>query len=89
MAHVGGRYADITFAHDEDLETAVEVHSDWGTFEWIVWDALEKGYRVGIVGNSDGHKGRPGRLLSRRQLLWQPGRTDLLPRATSRPRRDF
>ncbi|MBU2582061.1 MAG: DUF3604 domain-containing protein [Alphaproteobacteria bacterium] len=60
MAHVGGRYADITFAHDNDLETAVEVHSDWGTFEWIVWDALEKGYRVGIVGNSDGHKGRPG-----------------------------
>lgn len=60
MAHVGGRYADITFAHDEDLETAVEVHSDWGTFEWIVWDAFEKGFRVGIVGNSDGHKGRPG-----------------------------
>ncbi len=60
MAHVGGRYADVTFAHDDQLETAVEVHSDWGTFEWIVWDALEKGYRVGIVGNSDGHKGRPG-----------------------------
>ncbi|MBU1210696.1 MAG: DUF3604 domain-containing protein [Alphaproteobacteria bacterium] len=60
MAHVGGRYADVTFAHDEELETAVEVHSDWGTFEWIVWDALEKGFRVGIVGNSDGHKGRPG-----------------------------
>lgn len=60
MAHVGGRYADITFAHDEELESAVEVHSDWGTFEWIIWDALDKGYRVGIVGNSDGHKGRPG-----------------------------
>ena len=60
MAHVGGRYADITYAHDDVLETAVEVHSDWGTFEWIVKDALEKGFRVGIVGNSDGHKGRPG-----------------------------
>ncbi|MGI9477028.1 MAG: DUF3604 domain-containing protein [Hyphomicrobiaceae bacterium] len=59
-AHVGGRYADITFAHDNALETAVEVHSAWGTFEWIVWDAFEKGFRVGIVGNSDGHKGRPG-----------------------------
>lgn len=59
-AHVGGRYADITFAHDHALETAVEVHSAWGTFEWIVWDAFDKGYRVGIVGNSDGHKGRPG-----------------------------
>lgn len=60
VAHVGGRYADITFAHDGRLETAVEVHSAWGTFDWIVSDAFEKGYRVGIVANSDGHKGRPG-----------------------------
>ncbi|MEZ5842974.1 MAG: DUF3604 domain-containing protein [Hyphomicrobiaceae bacterium] len=60
MAHVGGRYADILYAHDPVLETAVEVHSAWGTFEWIVADAFEKGYRVGIVANSDGHKGRPG-----------------------------
>ena len=50
----------ITFAHDETLETAVEVHSAWGTFEWVVRDAFEKNFRVGIVGNSDGHKGRPG-----------------------------
>ncbi len=60
MAHVGGRYADITFAHDPNLETAVEVHSAWGTFEWIVHDAFKNNYRVGIVANSDGHKGRPG-----------------------------
>jgi hypothetical protein len=32
----------------------------WGTFEWILRDAFEKNYRVGIVANSDGHKGRPG-----------------------------
>jgi hypothetical protein len=60
MAHVGGRYADIRLAHDPALETAVEVHSAWGTFEWLLHDAFEKGYRVGIVANSDGHKGRPG-----------------------------
>ena len=59
MAHVGGRYADIKLAHDP-METAVEVHSAWGTFEWILRDAFEKDYRVGIVANSDGHKGRPG-----------------------------
>lgn len=59
-AHVGGRYADIVQAHDPALETAVEVHSSWGTFEWIVEDAFRQGYRVGIVANSDGHKGRPG-----------------------------
>jgi len=60
LAHVGGRYADVKFAHDVELETSVEVHSAWGTFEWILRDALEMGYRVGIMANSDGHKGRPG-----------------------------
>lgn len=60
VAHVGGRYADLAFAHSIELETAVEVHSAWGTFEWLVRDALEGGFRVGIVANSDGHKGRPG-----------------------------
>jgi len=59
-AHVGGRYADIAYAHDGALETAVELHSAWGTFEWILHDAFAKGYRVGVVCNSDGHKGRPG-----------------------------
>src|SRR5690606_36205526 len=50
----------ITYAHDGRLETAVEVHSDWGMFEWILRDAFAKNYRVGVVCNSDGHKGRPG-----------------------------
>jgi hypothetical protein len=60
FAHIGGRYADIKIAHDGRIERAVEVHSAWGTFEWLANDAFEQGYRVGIVSNSDGHKGRPG-----------------------------
>mgnify|MGYP003313993739 CR=1 FL=1 len=59
-AHCGGRYADIKYAHDGRFEKSIEIHSSWGTFEWILTDAFEEGYRVGIVGNSDGHKGRPG-----------------------------
>ncbi len=59
-AHVGGRPADISRAEDARLRTAVEVHSDWGTFEWILLDAFDLGYRVGVVCNSDGHKGAPG-----------------------------
>jgi Protein of unknown function (DUF3604) len=59
-AHCGGRYADVSYAHDADKEPSVEVHSCWGTFEWIVRDALQAGYRIGIVGGSDDHKGRPG-----------------------------
>lgn len=60
IAHVGGRYADIKYAHDGRFERAVEVHSTWGTFEWILHDAFDKGYRVGVVCHSDDHKGRPG-----------------------------
>lgn len=59
-AHVGGRYANIHFDHDPVLETSVEVHSAWGTFEWVLEDGFPLGRRVGVVCNSDGHKGRPG-----------------------------
>ncbi len=61
MAHVGGRYADITGrGHDRLLQRQIEIHSDWGTFEWLAEDAFRSGCRVGIVANSDGHKGRQG-----------------------------
>ncbi|MDE0111234.1 MAG: DUF3604 domain-containing protein [Albidovulum sp.] len=59
-AHVGGRYSDIEIGHDIQIERALEVHSAWGTFEWLIGDAFRNGFRIGIVGNSDGHKGRPG-----------------------------
>ena len=59
VPHVGGRYADLSY-HNRNLEPVVEVHSAWGTFEWMLADAFERRYRIGIVANSDGHKGRPG-----------------------------
>lgn len=60
FAHIGGRYADISIGHDARIERSIEIHSDWGTFEWLLEDALNEGYRVGILANSDGHKGRQG-----------------------------
>ena len=59
-SHVGGRYADIRAFFDQDLGPLIELVSCWGVFEWMLWDAFDKGYIVGIVCNSDGHKGRPG-----------------------------
>jgi hypothetical protein len=59
-AHVGGRYANVAFAHDPAIETAMEIHSAWGTFEWLMADCFSLGFRVGVVCNSDDHKGRPG-----------------------------
>ncbi len=60
IAHVGGRYADLKYAHDGRIERTVEVHSSWGTFEWLLHDAFANGFRVGVVCHSDDHKGRPG-----------------------------
>jgi hypothetical protein len=60
IPHIGGRYADIVGFHDAALEPLVEIYSDWGRFEWLLQDALRSGYKVGVVANSDGHKGRPG-----------------------------
>ena len=36
------------------------MHSDRGTFDWLLEDAFLVGGRVGIAANSDGHKGRQG-----------------------------
>ena len=60
IAHVGGRYANLKYAHDGRFERAVEIHSTWGTFEWLLHDAFELGFRIGVVCHSDDHKGRPG-----------------------------
>ena len=60
FAHVGGRPANIAQCDGGHMRTAVEIHSDWGTFEWIMADNFKLGYRHGVVANSDGHKGRPG-----------------------------
>ena len=60
IPHIGGRYADIVGFHDPALEPVVEIYSDWGRFEWLLEDAFKQGYKVGVVANSDGHKGRPG-----------------------------
>ena len=57
--HVGGNHADLSF-HDPSIEPAIEIASTHGTFEWFLRDSLERGYRMGVVGGSDGYTGRPG-----------------------------
>jgi hypothetical protein len=60
FAHAGGRYADLYVAKQYPSNIAIEIHSAWGTFPWLLLDAFELGLQVGIVANSDDHKGRPG-----------------------------
>ncbi|MFQ5961291.1 MAG: DUF3604 domain-containing protein [Candidatus Methylomirabilales bacterium] len=59
VPHIGGRRASLAW-HHPGLEPVLEIHSAWGTFEWFYDEALERGYRLGIVAGSDDHKGRPG-----------------------------
>ncbi|NKB66135.1 MAG: DUF3604 domain-containing protein [Candidatus Latescibacteria bacterium] len=59
-SHVGGRWADVKAYFDPGAHNLVEVVSGWGVFEWMLFDALDCGHVVGVMCNSDGHKGRPG-----------------------------
>jgi len=59
-AHVGGRWADVKAYFDPQAHNLVEIVSCWGVFEWMLFDALAGGHVVGVMCNSDGHKGRPG-----------------------------
>ena len=59
VAHVGGRHANLDF-WDPKFCSLIEVHSNHGTFEWLVEEALRRGYLFGVVGGSDDHSGRPG-----------------------------
>lgn len=59
-AHVGGRWADVKTFFDPGAHNLVELVSCWGVFEWMLLDALDAGHTVGVMCNSDGHKGRPG-----------------------------
>ncbi len=59
IPHVGGRPANLDF-HDPAVEPLIEVCSAWGRFTWMIEEALRRGYRVGFVGGSDDHSGRPG-----------------------------
>jgi hypothetical protein len=68
VPHVGGRSADLRL-HDPALEPLIEIYSSHGEFEWLLADALERGYRVGVSCGSDEHKGRPGASYAGRGIF--------------------
>jgi len=57
--HVGGRTANLKW-HDATLDRLLEVHSTHATSEWFLLEALERGYRMGVIAGSDSVDGRPG-----------------------------
>jgi hypothetical protein len=58
-AHVGGRHANMDY-WDPRFCGLIEVYSCHGAFDWLVMEALQRGYVFGVVAGSDDHTGRPG-----------------------------
>lgn len=59
IPHVGGRRCNLAWHHPK-LERLVEIGSAWGQFEWLLRDAVQRGWKLGVSANSDEHRGRCG-----------------------------
>lgn len=59
IPHVGGRRCNLAWHHPR-LERLLEIGSAWGLFEWLLRDALARGWKMGVCANSDEHRGRCG-----------------------------
>ncbi len=59
IPHVGGRYANADF-YDPGLCPVLEIASVHGRFDWFAEEAIARGLRVGFIGATDDHSGRPG-----------------------------
>ncbi|MCL5025863.1 MAG: DUF3604 domain-containing protein [Chloroflexi bacterium] len=59
LPHIGGRRANLDY-YDPALIPVIEICSVHGRFEWFAREAIERGLKVGFIGNSDDHTGRTG-----------------------------
>ncbi|OBR15810.1 hypothetical protein CH63R_00990 [Colletotrichum higginsianum IMI 349063] len=59
IPHVGGRRCNLAWHHPQ-LERLLEIGSAWGLFEWLLRDAVTRGWELGVSANSDEHRGRCG-----------------------------
>jgi hypothetical protein len=83
VAHIGGRHANLDF-HDPKRVPLIEVHSHHGTFEWFLEEAMNRGLKVGFVGNSDDHTCRPGLTLSSDMFTTRGGYTGIYAKELTR-----
>jgi hypothetical protein len=59
IPHVGGRRCNLGWHHPK-LERLIEIGSTWGLFEWLLRDAMGRGWKMGVCANSDEHRGHCG-----------------------------
>ncbi|MBU2505550.1 MAG: hypothetical protein KJ799_02340 [Bacteroidetes bacterium] len=85
--------------HDPQVQTAVEIVSEHGAFEYMgnepimhrggmpgyfVQDGLSKGLKFGIIGSSDGHGLRWHHGVGSKEDPWQNGLTGILVKSSSK-----
>jgi hypothetical protein len=84
IPHIGGRRADVA-SQDATLEPVFEICSCHGVFEWRLQEALARGLKVGVVGASDDHTGRPGLAFpSTAEMAIQGGLSAVLAESRTR-----
>jgi hypothetical protein len=78
IPHWGGRHGNPAW-HDPVVQRAIEVFSEHRRSEDWATGFLTRGYRMGIMASSDGHKGNPGygHLWLKRPVDWNTQETGM------------
>ncbi|CAM1502567.1 Fc.00g073430.m01.CDS01 [Cosmosporella sp. VM-42] len=59
IPQVGGRQCNLAW-HHPPLERLLLIGSAWGLFQWLLRDAVKRGWKLEVCANSDEHRGRSG-----------------------------
>lgn len=59
IPHGGGRIANLEY-HNPELESVIEIFSSHQSHEFLAFESLIRGYRMGFIAGSDDHRGALG-----------------------------